>query len=90
MKLSITKGLDEKEAKEARAAFLEAVQFRKRLTVILNDEVRSLQASMRSESSYESPNWALIQADRVAQTKALLKVVGLISNEKKNTTKTTT
>jgi hypothetical protein len=57
---------------------------------MLNDEVKSLQASMRSESSYESPNWALVQADRVAQTKALLKVVGFISDEKKNVVKTAT
>jgi len=83
MKSKLTKGLEPDEASAVRGAFLEALQFRKRLTVVLNDEVKSLQASMRNEEAFESPNWALRQADRVAQTKALLRVISLINEDKK-------
>jgi len=81
MKSKLTKGLETDEKKEFRGAFLEALQFRKRLTVVLDNEVASLQASMRNEDSFDSPNWALKQADRVAQTKALLRVISLINED---------
>ena len=81
MKSKLTKGLDPTEKKEFRGAFLEALQFRKRLTAVLDNEVASLQASMRNEDSFDSPNWALKQADRVAQTKAILRVISLINED---------
>ncbi len=82
MKSKLTRGLEPDQAKEIRGAFLEALQFRKRLTAVLNEEIESLQTSMRSETKFESPSWAFIQADRIAQTKAFLRVISLLNEDK--------
>ncbi|NOQ73235.1 MAG: hypothetical protein GQ574_14605 [Crocinitomix sp.] len=81
MKSKLTKGVPQDEKKEIRASFLEALQFRKRLTIVLEDEIKTLQTSMRAEANFDSPNWAYIQADRVAQTKALERVISLINED---------
>ena len=81
MKRSWFKGVDEKQYNEVRAIFINALPFRKRLTKILEERVEVLQASMRNESNFDSPNWPYIQADRVAQTKAFLDVIDLIKKD---------
>jgi len=82
MKKSLIRGFSKEETPEIRGAFVDAHRFRKHLTLVLRREVESLQVSMRNEDNFDSPNWAFIQADKVAQTKALLKVIGMLNEER--------
>ena len=81
MKYKLLNGLDSDEQSEFKEDFIKAQRFRKRLVEVLNKEIESLQASMRDEDAFSSPNWAYIQADRVAQTKALKRVTGLLEQK---------
>lgn len=80
MKTRFLKGLNEEETAELTAQFVHCARWRKRMVEILNEDIESLHASMRKEDNFDSPNWALIQADRVAQVKAVKKFIALLEN----------
>ena len=80
MKTKLTKGLTEDEAKEVRADFISASRYRKQLVRVLNEEIDSLSKDMLKDEHYKSPNWNLIQVDRLAQQKALKKIISLFEN----------
>jgi len=79
MQSKLLKGVEDDQINEVKAHYKEAINFRKRLTSILEDEVEALHRSMRDEELYKTPNWSLIQADRIAQVKALKRVILLLS-----------
>lgn len=79
MKSKLLKGVEEDQQNEVRGYFKEAVRFRKRLNEVLDEEIDSLHKSMRDEDLWKTPNWELIQADRVAQVKALKQVISLLN-----------
>lgn len=79
MKTRLTKGLDERDQEIERENFHKALGFRKRMIDLLNEEIDGLHASMRDEDGFNNPNWAYVQADRVAQVKALRRIISLLS-----------
>lgn len=80
MKTRVLKGLDDDVAAELKAQFVHSARWRKRMVEVLNEDIDALHASMRKEENFDSPNWSLIQADRVAQVKALKKFISLLEN----------
>lgn len=77
MKTSLTAGLTKEEKSELSANFINALPLRKRVIEMLEKEIESLNTNMRDEDHFSSPNWALIQADRIAQIKAKKKLISL-------------
>jgi len=78
MKFKLLRGLDKDQISELQQNFIQAQHFRSRLVEVINEEIESLHSSMRSEALFESPNWSLVQVDRVAQVKALRRIKGLL------------
>lgn len=78
MKTKLLKGLDERGGEIAKEDYHKALNYRKLLTKVLNEEIDSLHASMRDEEGFNSPSWPYLQADRVAQVKAFKKVISFL------------
>lgn len=79
MKMTWTKGLEKELAKDVRVNFVEALVLRRRLVQILNDMAEDSQRLSRSKLGYETPNWALLQADSRGYERALHEIISLIS-----------
>lgn len=82
MKTRMLKGLDEKGVEILREDFAKAVGFRKALVKSLQEEITNLHSSMEKEEAFGCSNWGLLQADRVAQVKALKRVISYLNEEK--------
>jgi hypothetical protein len=78
MKSRITANLSEAEATSLTKDFASAVKLRRRLVELLEKDIETLHTGMRDEDILLSPSWAYFQADRVAQVKALKKIISLI------------
>lgn len=80
MKTRLIKGLNEDDAKEIEQQHKSVQRYRKQVVKVLNEEIDALRKDMLDDSHYESPNWNLIQVDRLAQEKALKKLISLFEN----------
>ncbi len=80
MKTRLIKGLNEDDAKEIEQQHKSVQRYRKQVVKVLNEEIDTLRKDMLDDSHYESPNWNLIQVDRLAQEKALKKLISLFEN----------
>lgn len=78
MKTRILTGLNEQDASELKGQFIASSRLRKRLVEVLEGDIESLRADMARDEHFKSPNWNLIQADRIAQEKAIRKFISLI------------
>lgn len=78
MKTKLLSNLTPEDEAELRQNFVYSLVLRKRLIEVLESEIDSHHASMRKEENFDKPNWALIQADRIAQVKALKRVISLL------------
>ena len=78
MKVVWTKGLVDKEKEEMKSLFLSNAFFRKRAQKILQDKIVLIRQKNTVESSYESPNWALKQADAVGYERALQEIISIL------------
>lgn len=81
MKMSLTAGLDDQEAQDVRADFKGCPTFRKRLIHLLEKEIEALHAEMRSDDTYESPNWQLKHVERLGTIKSNKKLISLLSEK---------
>lgn len=78
MKQRWFEGIENEADKEAiRYEFEKSVKARQRLAVMLEKEIQTLVINMTSEEHFDR-DWALLQADRVAQIKAYRKIMGLL------------
>lgn len=50
----------------------------------LRKKVEQLQASRLGKQDYGSPSWALMQADKVGELRALLEVIDLLTLDREN------
>lgn len=83
MKTAWSSGIkDADRKKEIKQAFLAAIVMRKRLIEMLQKKQDSSIKGSRSEDAYESPNWALKQADARGYERALQEVMSLLDQEK--------
>lgn len=79
MKTSWTQGLDKERAIEIRKDFVGGALLRARLQKLLEDKINNVRVKSRAGSTYDNPNWALVQADTIGYEKALSEVISLIS-----------
>lgn len=79
MKSSITAGMNEQERKELESEFSGSFYLRSRIIELLTKDIHNIQKDMTSDEHYSSPNWNLIQVDRIAQIKAIEKIISLLS-----------
>lgn len=66
--------------KELRVNFLASKMVRQRLVEMLDAKLSSSVRSSRSSESYDSPNWALKQADATGYQRALEEVKSLLDD----------
>lgn len=78
MKVAWTKGLVEGEKEEMKRLFLSNAFFRKREQQILLDKITVIRQKNVIEASYDSPNWALKQADAVGYERALQEIISIL------------
>lgn len=78
MKTRFLDGLTEDEQDQAKYEFEKAFRFRQQLKELLLKDIESNVTSMTKDEHFDSPSWALIQADRVAQIRAYKKIIGLL------------
>lgn len=78
MKVTWTKGLEPEHIKELKADFLSSHLVRKRLIEMLEEKAKSAERGSRSKDSYDSPNWAYLQADNVGYKRALYEIIALL------------
>lgn len=81
MKTSWLSGVkDASVKKELRANFLASKMTRERLVEMLDAKITSSVRASRSAESYDSPNWALKQADATGYQRALEEVKSLLDD----------
>lgn len=78
MKTRWLKNVPQDEEDKVREYYLQSLQMRKLFRTILDEEIESVQNDMLSEKHLDSPNWNLIQVDRVSRMKTLNYVKSLI------------
>ena len=82
MKTIWLKGASTSEAKvEVRQSFNQATNMRGQLRKILDEKVEASRVAVRSTNTYDSPSWALLQADQIGYERALYEVISLIIDE---------
>lgn len=83
MKTAWFKGVSDKNLRtEIRQDYLKALPSRLRLKELLEDKIETARTMRRGSSTYDSPNWALLQADSMGYERALFEVISLIYDEK--------
>ena len=78
MKLTWTKGLTAKEKEEICLSFSSNATFRLRAIKIMEDKIDAERKRSVSSAGYESPNWALKQADSNGYIRALEEMISLM------------
>lgn len=79
MKTSLTSGLNDAQASEIKNEYLGSPLLRKRLVELLVKRQATSLKKRRGEDIYDSPNFALLQADQIGYERALDEVIALIS-----------
>lgn len=79
MKTSITSGLNDLQASEIKSEYLGSQQLRKRLIELLIKKQQSSLKKRRGEDVYDSPNFALLQADQIGYERAIDELISLLS-----------
>jgi len=80
VKQSWLKGLTPEKTKIVQADFVGSAGARIRLVEMLQDKIRVSDAVKRKKESYDSPNWAYLQADAIGYERAILEIISLISD----------
>lgn len=78
MKTQWKSGLSKEAAEAIDSSFKASAFLRERLTILLKKKEESNRQKTRNASSYESPNWAYMQADAIGYERALNEVISLI------------
>jgi hypothetical protein len=80
VKINWTKGLVGEEKEEMKRLFLSNAFFRKRAQLLVQDKIDTIRQKNITETAYDSPNWALKQADAVGYERALQEVINLLES----------
>ena len=80
MKTLITKGLEPDAAKEMKQHFIGSHILRKRLRELIENEASNIMKEMRSDDTFENPNWENLHANQLGQAKALYKMISWLEN----------
>lgn len=80
MLTSWTHGVEKQLAIDIKQNFKESIVMRRRLAVLLQEEIEENRKSANALALYDSPNWAYQQADRVGYERAIRKFMQLITD----------
>lgn len=78
MKQSWTTGLSPEQVIDVKSSYVGGLVLRKRLIELIKGKIDSSMVVARSKKSYETPNWAYLQADQVGYERALYEIIDLI------------
>lgn len=81
MKTLWTNGLKPEQKTEIKKDFISSAHLRNRLKDIIQKEIEANRSSSRNSNTYESPSWALMQADSIGYERALFKIISWISED---------
>jgi hypothetical protein len=77
MKTRILAGTDTEEQTDLLAQWEASRRLRRRLTKLLQDDIDTIHASMRTEDTMTTASWPYVQAAKIGEIKALLKIISL-------------
>lgn len=77
---SWTLGVTKELATDITQNYKESVVMRRRLRQLLLDKSEVYAREADSKATYDSPNWAYIQADRVGYARAIREIISLIED----------
>lgn len=78
MKTRWTQGLDETLVNDVRGDFKSSLITRKRLALLLEEDIKGADKTAMNKDGYDISNWALKQADLIGYKRALTHVINLI------------
>lgn len=76
--------ISKQDREEFKQRILLAEPVLERLQEVINGKLSQSSSEILSKTNYESPSWALMQADHVGYTRALNELISFISLEKLN------
>ncbi len=78
MKVNWIAGLDAVRKDDVRQSFKASLVMRKRLLELLEKKMRESWASSMAQDGYDTPNWALKQADARGYERAMKEIMSLV------------
>lgn len=76
-------GLDKQELQDLKVSLAGSLIMRKRLAKLIVDKIDTSVNTARAKTSYDSPNWAFLQADQRGYERAMVEIISLISDDSK-------
>lgn len=78
MKSRLLNGLEPDLKTTVEREFNSSSHLRKRIKELMQADIESLQRLMREDTAYDSGSWPYKQAEKLGETKALLKLISLL------------
>lgn len=78
MNIRWTKGTTPDEAETIKAEYMNSSYARKRLIKMLEDYKREIERDSEGRKEYDSPNWALKQADLVGSKRTISNIIEML------------
>ena len=79
MQVRWTKGLTEQQDADLRLQLKASTNIFERLGQLLQEDIASVVKVQESRGLYESPNWAMHQADNIGEIRAYKRILRLIN-----------
>lgn len=84
MKLELFAGLSAEQKEERKAILKGSADGLNVIRDHLTEKLAQLQKSRLGKQDYGSPSWALLQADKVGEVRALIEVIDLLTLDREN------
>ncbi len=78
MKKAWLSGLDTQQEEDMRGSYIAALLMRKKLEELLQERMTSSHLSLCAKNLFDSPNWALVQAEGRGYERALHEITQLL------------
>lgn len=79
MQIRWTKGLTEQQDQDLRLQLKASTNIFERLGQLLQEDINAVVKVQESRGLYESPNWAMYQADNIGEIRAYKRILRLIN-----------
>lgn len=80
MKSVLFQGIDPKLEGELRGDFKSSLLIRKRIVDVLNQKIDTNRKASVDRTNYDSPSWALEQADRIGYERSIRELISLLTD----------
>lgn len=78
MQLRWIKGLDDQQRADIKPQLLASKNILDRLSLLIQDDIESCIKAQEARDSYDSPSWAMYQADTIGEIRAYKKILRLL------------